>query len=352
VSSDVLNVIGWDIGGVNIKAGRLLWQNREIVDMRAVSHPFEIWRKRKELPEVLRAVGNELDLTGTQAMAVTMTAELSDAFRRKRDGVLFVLDAVDQAFPNIPIYLLGLCGDLVQLSESRQRPLQFAATNWIASALFVAHKHRDCIFVDVGSTTTDIICIRYGRLNAKGFTDMERLASGELVYTGVLRTNPNTVTPFLPIQGQMCRVSAEYFTVMGDVYLLLGYLSSETYTCPTPDGREKSLEDARDRLVRLICADREMLSEEEIFKLTRYLFEKQLQQITQALLQVLSRIEDGYRLPLVVAGTGSFLAVELGRRLSMTIVDPGKEWGEKAMAALPSLAVAYLLAKRLEVERQ
>ena len=60
MSSDVLNVIGWDIGGVNIKAGRLLWQNREIVDMRAVSHPFEIWRKRKELPEVLRAICREV----------------------------------------------------------------------------------------------------------------------------------------------------------------------------------------------------------------------------------------------------------------------------------------------------
>ena len=346
--SDMLTIIGWDIGGVNIKAGRLLWQSREIVDMRAVSHPFEIWLKREGLSEALQVVGNELDLMGTQAMAVTMTAELSDAFRSKREGVLFVLDAIDQAFPDIPIYLLDLSGDLIQLSDSRQRPLHFAATNWLASALFVAYKHRDCILVDVGSTTTDIIPIRHGRVNAKGFTDMERLSSGELVYTGALRTNPNTVTPFVPVQGQICRISAEYFTVMGDIYLLLGYLSSETYTCPTPDGRANSLEAARERLARLICADREMLSEEEIFKLARYLFEKQMQQVTEALFQVLSRLENGYRLPLAVAGTGAFLAAEISRRLGMTIVDLEKELGARATAALPSLAVAYLLAEQLE----
>jgi probable H4MPT-linked C1 transfer pathway protein len=350
--SDMLTVVGWDIGGVNIKVGRLLWQNKEIVDMQAASHPFEIWLKHERLSDALRAAGNELDLEDTKAMAVTMTAELSDAFRSKRDGVVFILEAIEHAFPNIPFYVLNLSGDLVQLSDARQNPLDFAATNWLASALFVADKHRDCILVDVGSTTTDIIPIRRGRVIAKGFTDLSRLALGELVYTGVQRTNPNTVSPFVPLQGQMCRVSAEYFTVMGDIYLLLGYLSSENYTSSTPDGRAKSLEGARERLARLICADREMLREEEIFKLARYLFEKQLQQVTEALLQVLSRFEDGYRMPLVIAGAGSFLAAEIGRRLSMTTVDVGKEWGAKVMAALPSLAVAFLLAKRLEMKRQ
>ena len=94
------------------------------------------------------------------------------------------------------------------------------------------------------------------------------------------------------------------------------------------------------------------MKEEEIFKLARYLFEKQLQQITEALLQVLSRFEDGYNVPLVMAGAGSFLTVEIGRRLSMTTVDAEKEWGKKVMSTLPSLAAAYLLAKKLEAKRQ
>ena len=348
---DLNTVVGWDIGGVNIKAGRLLCQNKNVVDMKAISHPFEIWLKRKELPEALRAMGGELELKEVQAMAVTMTAELSDTFDNKREGVISILDAIELAFPNTPIYLLNLSGDLVQMCQARHHPLDFAATNWLASALLIADKYRDGILVDVGSTTTDIIPIRGGQIIAKGFTDLSRLASGELVYTGVQRTNPNTVASHVPIKGRMCRVSAEYFTVMGDIYLLLGYISSETYAGSTPDGRAKSRGAARARLARLICADREMLSDEEILKMAHYLFEKQLQQVTEALLQVLSRIEGGSRLPLVVAGSGHYLAVEIGRRLGMKIIDMRKEWGEKIAAVLPSLAAAVLLAKLLGAKR-
>ena len=49
--SDVLEVVGWDIGGVHIKAVRALWRNGEIVDMQAVVRPFEIWRKPENLPK-------------------------------------------------------------------------------------------------------------------------------------------------------------------------------------------------------------------------------------------------------------------------------------------------------------
>ena len=348
MSTDILKMMGWDIGGVNIKAARLTLQNKKIEDIRVVVRPFEIWHEKEKLPGVLQEIGDELGVKETHAMAVTMTAELSDIFPSKKQGVLSILDAVDEAFPERSVYLLGLSGDLVSLKEARQGPLRFAATNWLASAQFVAKKIRDGILVDVGSTTTDIIPIRDGRVAAQGLTDMARLSSGELVYTGALRTNPNTVASMIPIHGLNCRVSAEYFAVMGDVYVILGYVSPETYSCSTPDGRDKSLQGARERLSRLVCADGDMLSEGDIFKLARYLFEKQLQQIAEALFQVLSRLADGYRLPLVVAGTGSFLVVEIGRRLGMTTVDLVEELGEKAMTALPSLAVAHFLAEQMD----
>ena len=204
--------------------------------------------------------------------------------------------------------------------------------------------------MDVGSTTTDIIPIREGRVISKGRTDMDRLASGELVYSGILRTNPNAIASQVPVCGRMCRVAAEYFTVMADVYLLLGLISSEEYTCPTPDGRAKSREEAQERLARLVCADGEMLNEGQIFKLARYLFEKQLQQLAEALCQVLSRSENGYHLPLALAGAGAFLAAEAGRRLGITTLDLGRQWGEKVISALPAQAVAYLLARKLVEE--
>jgi len=350
VSSSMLNLVGWDIGGANIKAARLLWQAGEIVDSRVVVHPFEIWRKRENLPGMLEQIGDELGIALTKAMAVTMTAELSDTFRSKREGVLSILDTINQVFPNIPIYPLSLEGDFVPLSEARQHPLDFAASNWLASGLYVAHRHCDCILMDVGSTTTDIIPIREGRVICTGRTDMERLTSGELIFSGILRTNPNTIGGQVPINGRMCRVAAELFTLMADVYLWLGYISPESYTCPTADGRAKSRQASKERLARLVCADAEMLNKEQLFKLARYLFEKQLQQLIEALCQVLSRIDNGYQMPLAVAGAGAFLAAEAGTHLGITVLDLAKEWGVKATAALPAQAAAYLLARKFDEE--
>ncbi len=51
--SDMLAVVGWDIGGVNIKAGRPIWQNKEIANAKAVSQSFEIWLKHERLSETL-----------------------------------------------------------------------------------------------------------------------------------------------------------------------------------------------------------------------------------------------------------------------------------------------------------
>lgn len=340
-------IAGWDVGGAHVKAARVVWRAGGIEDVRVVVRPFEIWRERDQLPSVLAEVGDELGIQGAQAAAGTMTAELSDVFRNKRDGVLFVLDAMELAFPRTPLHLLSITGDFVPAASARLRPLDFAATNWVASALFVAERHPECVLIDVGSTTTDIIPIRGGGIVAEGRTDLARLASGELIYTGVLRTNPNTLAGTVPVRGRMCRVSAEYFTVMADAYILLGRLSSEEYTCATPDGRAKSREAAAERLARLVCADGEMLGVEEASKVAVYLHEQQLHQISEGLQQVLSRLGGAHDTPLVVAGAGSFLAAEIGRRLGLEVLEPGHMWRGMGSTVLPASAAACLLARRL-----
>jgi len=350
VPLDSLKTIGWDIGGANIKAVALCRRKEGSVESEVIVRPFEIWRERKNLPAVLAEIGDALGAIDTNAMAVTMTAELSDTFRTRREGVIFVLDAIAGAFPRTPIHLLSLAGDFVQPGEARLRPLDFAASNWVASALYVAGRYPTCILLDVGSTTADIIPIRDGRIAGRGITDVERLTSGELVYSGILRTNPNTIVGEVPVDGRMCRVAAEYFTVMADVYLILGFISEKAYTCPTPDGRARAPEAARERLARLVCADGEMLNEEQTRKLARYLFEKQIQQLTDALCQVLSMLDNGYRMPMAVAGAGTFLAAEAGRRLGLKILDLGLEWGEEGVTALPARAAAYLLAQKIDGE--
>lgn len=344
--ADSLVVAGWDVGGVNVKAARVTVRDAAVVEARAIVRPFEIWHQPEELARVLRGAAGEAEIAPSVPMAVTMTAELSDAFASRREGVLHVLEAVREAFPRAPLHVLSAAGAFTPEERARRTPLDYAATNWIASALFVAERVPDCVLVDVGSTTTDIIPIRGGRVVAEGRSDSARLVAGELVYSGVLRTNPNTVSAVVPLRGRQCRVAAEWFSQMADVHLMLGHLTTADYTCRTPDGRGTSAAEVRARLARLVCEDAETQTEEETRAIAAYLHERQVGQVVDGLLQVLSR-QPAPPPALLAAGVGAFLAAEAGRRSGLAVLDPRPAWRGMAAAALPAGAAAALLARSL-----
>src|SRR5215207_348025 len=197
-----------DIGGANTKAA---WLEGE--SLRTVSRPFEVWRDRAALSAVLRDVAAEVAAGPAHAVAITMTAELSDAFRTKREGVAFVLGAAADALGDRPLSVLTTAGELVSLAEARARPWDVAAANWVAPALAVADAYADALLIDVGSTTADIIPVAGGRVAASGRNDLERLRAGELVYTGMLRTNLAAIASRVPLRGGWCPVASEYFAI-------------------------------------------------------------------------------------------------------------------------------------------
>lgn len=344
----MVTIIGWDIGGANIKAAWLAYEHGIAREVRAASLPFEIWRHKDRLPEVLKEAFAQVTTEVPQAMALTMTAELADVFSTKREGVLFVMDRMLTAFPDCASSALSLSGDFYPLVEAMKQPLDFAASNWLATGMHLGRQHPDSLLVDVGSTTTDIIPVLGGKLAAKGYTDLDRLKTGELVYTGALRTHLAAIVHQVPVSGQLCPVSSEYFAISGDVHLILGHITPDEYNCPTPDGRPPSIESARRRLARLVCADMDMLTVAEIGEMAGYIYEQQLEQIRRALQQVLSRLPQLRALPLITMGSGAFLANEAARRAGLAAQELGTEWGRKVSEVAPCVAVAHLLAARLE----
>ena len=340
-------ILAWDIGGANIKAARLALQGDQAGQVQFVSRPFEIWREKDRLPEALGEIHFQLFPTGMpQAIAVTMTAELSDVFATKRAGVTFILESIRNCFPDPVIYVLNLSGQFMPVCEALAHPLDYAATNWLASAQWIARKFPECLMVDVGSTTTDILPILDGKIRVVGRTDMERLASGELVFTGVLRTNLAAIVQAVPVAGRCCRVAAEYFAVSGDVHLILGHLRPHDYTCGTPDGRPPSLASARSRLARLVCADTEMLSAGEIDAMAEYIHAQQVSQVREGLSQVLSRLPGLRRSPVVVVGSGAFLGLAAAKSMNLAIADLAGTWDREELAVLPCVSAAHLLAEQ------
>jgi probable H4MPT-linked C1 transfer pathway protein len=335
-----MRVLGWDIGGANVKAAHVGGTHGAFA-VRTASRPFEIWRAKEELPAVLRAMA--AGLPPADRTAVTMTAELSDAFRTKREGVAFVLDAVGRVSARPPS-VFTTDGEFVDPSTARDCPLKVAASNWMATAMLLACHATDAILVDVGGTTADIIPIRAGRVVAQGRTDPERLLAGELVYTGALRTTVSAIVSRVPLWGRECPVAAEAFAVSGDVHLLLGSLGPDDYTCPTPDGRPATPAFAAERLARVVCADVEMLALEEIVGIAAWVAQAQVRQIAAALARVAARLE---RPAAVVAtGQGAFLAHRAAAECGLPSSELKDALGLDVNTVAPAVAVAWLLASR------
>jgi (4-(4-[2-(gamma-L-glutamylamino)ethyl]phenoxymethyl)furan-2-yl)methanamine synthase len=327
-----------DIGGANTKAARLDGDS-----LRTVSRPFEVWRDREALATVLREVAAEVAAGAADAVAITMTAELSDAFRTKREGVAFVLDAAQDALGHRPLSVLTTAGELVSVEAARARPWDVAAANWVATALAVAEVQPDALLVDVGSTTADIIPIVDGRVAASAHDDLGRLLAGELVYTGVLRTNVAAIAPRVPVRGGWCPVASEYFAISADVHVVLGHLAPEAYDCPTPDGRPATAAFARERIARLVCSDVEQLDAAEIEAIAAYLHGEQLRALEEAARRVQRTLSPAA--PVVLVGSGAFLGREIAARLGRAVAHGPWSAADGEMA--PAAALAALLAARL-----
>ena len=332
--------VGWDIGGVNTKAAHVAGD--EVLSV--VGRPYEIQRDPCALVPLLREMFAEVGGDESMPHAVTMTAELSQMFRTKREGVRFVTDAVETAFPGTCVRVYSVDGWFLMPAEAREKPLSVAAANWAATARVVAVHHPDALVVDIGTTTTDLVPIAGGRVAALGRTDPERLTSAELLYTGALRTPTEAILGCVPLGDGLAGVSAEGFALSGDVHVWRGDLDPDAYTCPTPDGRPPTREFAGERLARVVCADREMLDAASITRLADALARAQTRSIQAAMQRVLER-HPSIRVA-VVTGLGAFLGVAAAGALNLEVVPLSHRLGDAGARCAPAVAVALLLERQ------
>jgi probable H4MPT-linked C1 transfer pathway protein len=333
-------ILGWDVGGANVKAARL--HEEPAAKVAVLERPFALWREPGRLPEVLRQAAGELG--AARHMAVTMTAELADCFGTKREGVAFVLDSFRSAFPEARHWVYGVDGRFRSIEAARRQPRRVAAANWMASATLASGAFPEALFADVGSTTTDLIPIVGGRVAARGRTDPERLRSGELVYTGALRTPVCAMVRSVPLRGRRCPVAAELFAVAADVHLWLGRIEPGDYSCETPDGRGRSRREAAVRLARMVCADLESLDDADVTLIAEHVARAQVRRIAAGMEQVLRRRGAAPRPVAVLAGRGAFLARAAAEALGLETRELASQLGPAAALVAPAAAVAYLLA--------
>jgi probable H4MPT-linked C1 transfer pathway protein len=331
-----VGVIGWDIGGVHVKAARVV-EGRVV---RSALRAFSIERDLEALPAVLRALAHDLGAGWRDRHAITMTAELSQRFRTKGEGVDAILDAHESAFPDAGSAVLDTAGNFITPAEARYAPLDAAASNWLATALVVGRRHPDCLLLDMGSTTTDVIPIVHGAVPAVGRTDPDRLASGELVYTGAIRTPVEAVVTAVPWKDGTASVSAEHFATTGDVHVWLGALDPAAIAVPTADGRPATRPFAGERLARVVCADPSMVGEAGLTRIAEHVAAAQRGQLARAAARVAAR-HPGLRTA-VVTGVGDAIAAAALRQAGLEPRLLRDDWDDVTNLA-PAAAVALLL---------
>ncbi|MEM3736900.1 MAG: hydantoinase/oxoprolinase family protein [Candidatus Bathyarchaeia archaeon] len=348
-----IKVLGLDIGGANTKSVAIKVEDETPKLIWNTSTYIPVWKVgRLQLASLLKSLRDQLSVSNhLDAIGATMTAELSDVYSTKREGVNHILSLLEETFKGSAVYVLTTDSRLVSLAEAREAPLKVASANWAATGWLACQLFKDCVAIDVGSTTTSIIPVSGGKVAAKGATDFEKLIYGELVYTGALRTNPAAIVNAVPFRGEMVRVSSELFTSTGDIHLVLGNIQPEDYTAETADGRGKSRSEAIARIARLVCADKEMLNESDILHIARYVEEKQILQIADGLGDVLKRtgLYRNAGLRVLVTGLGrNFLARKAAEKLGLTrIIDLGSLVGGEVAVVSTAFALALMTASML-----
>lgn len=337
---------GWDLGGAHLKAAQADARGRLVT---ALQLPCRLWLGMDEFTKALGEARRALK--PSRRHAVTMTGELADLFVSREDGVDQLSRAMRRAFPALELRLYAGPVGFVPCSDARGHWQAIASANWHATLRFAAARCGTGLLIDVGSTTSDIAPFYEGAVVTAGYTDEQRLANEELVYTGVTRTPVMAVADTVPFEGKRVAMMAELFATMADVYRLTGELPEDADQLPAADGRGKTPADSARRLARMIGRDLEQSSMADWRRLAAHLAERQRQRLQAAIDLVLSRTQLPDDAPILGAGIGRFLARTLAARCGRPYVDfasliegdaASREW---AARCAPAAALAVLAAR-------
>jgi probable H4MPT-linked C1 transfer pathway protein len=344
-------IIGWDLGGAHLKAA-VIDPGGRVVRVRQI--PCPLWLGLDHLDTALRQFLEDEPDAGWHA--ITMTGELADLFPSRAEGVATLLSEFGRHLPvKHTLVFAGLDG-FVTVRRAAGKPEAIASANWMASAQIVADELTDTLFVDIGSTTTDIVPIRGGALAMRGLTDQDRLACEELVYTGVVRTPVMALADRIPFNGEWIVPMAEYFATAADVYRLTGELPEGADQLPAADKRGKQTRDSARRLARMLGRDLDSAPLWAWQQCARYIADLHLWRIRQACERVLSTATVAERAPVTGAGVGGFVVRKLAKALGRSykafdsLVAKGPHANSWVSSCAPAVSVALLA--RAELRRR
>ena len=332
------HVLGWDIGGAHVKA--CLLRDGRVVEVAQWACP--LWQGIEHLERVLHLAHTRWPQLGRAVHAVTMTGEMTDLFEHREDGVRRIAAILTNALaPTASDALRFFAGEArwCRPAEVAAHWEQIASANWLATASHAAQCIAEGVLIDIGSTTTDLIAFRAGRVLGGSRSDAQRLATGELVYHGVVRTPLCALGPRIAWRGGELNVMNEFFATAADVYRLTGELDHAHDLHPSADNAPKDLPATRRRLARMIGLDARDAAPDDWLAFAHTWRAKQVDELAGQLRRVIAAHGLSEAAVALGAGCGDFLVADLLAQAGVprACLRYGRDVARIAADALPSV---------------
>ncbi len=339
-------ISGWDIGGAHLKVARCddRGNNVEVIQL-----PCPLWQGIEHLAGAIEAVlskfNSQHDLT-----AITMTGELVDIFTDRQTGVAEILNCVTKYIKPENMHVYGAQAGWLDIKQAKQQWEMVASRNWQASASIAASHQYNGVFIDIGSTTCDIITLIKGKEAPRGFSDLGRQASRELLYTGAIRTPLISLCQNAPFKGESVSLAAEVFATTGDCWVLLDQLYPKSIQDSSADNKPWDPQYCANRIAHLLGTDAIQTQLLPWQQLAQWFAQQQCHLIINAILHVTSSHSLPADAPIIGAGIGRFIAKICAQQLNRPYQDfhdliaiPSANASDHA----PAVAVALLAQQQL-----
>ena len=136
-------------------------------------------------------------------------------------------------------------------------------------------------------------------------------------------------------------MASELFAQTADVYMVLDLISEDDYVCSTFDGAPKSKIDCAKRIARVVCADLEILCENDIKEISEFIHQKQIEQIADGLKQV----HETQNLDLVI--TTGILDKPAAELLGLEVKSMGDILTDEECVVAPAVGTSVMMNKYL-----
>lgn len=332
---------GYDIGGAHLKVA--IAEDDRIIAVTQIACP--LWQGLDRLDAAFARAAHLS--RRAERHAATMSAEMCEIFPDRRTGVRILVDRLIPILGPKTHFWMGPRG-LGLIEEAHQHPDCVASSNFLAAAVLVGKCLGDGLLIDMGSTTTDIIPVSTGRPCPRGLNDGTRLATSELVYTGLTRSEVATVAHEVTFKGRKQRLAAGNFATMADARRILGELPDNADQQDTTDRRGKTLDESVARFARSLGRDSVDATRDDWSDAARDILDQQLRTIHNACSEVLAATPLPADAPVVAAGIGAYLIETLASKLArpcrnfgdlVNATDDCRLW---ATRCAPAAAIALL----------